>query len=177
MRAISGSGKVTMTHMVRFARGRNLAIGFGILPHGAVFVDLEDQSAFAQTRLRIKNGKARVCQHRNRKKWTCESKDQQANQGAKNIKEALAQFIKPADVQPIYERANDPIGFEVMNGHAPGHLLILNRHAGDFHTLFLRVQNGLKCRTLDLAIDRNHQIRNMIDIDQAEQMETGTQHA
>jgi hypothetical protein len=31
MKAISGSGKVTMTHMVRFARGR-LAIGFHAIP-------------------------------------------------------------------------------------------------------------------------------------------------
>src|SRR5258706_15718197 len=63
----------------------------------------------------------------------------------------------------------------MVNWDSPCHLFIQNRHARHIHAALLRVQYGLERSAFYLATNRDHQIRNMIDIDQIEQTHTGSQ--
>ena len=67
-------------------------------------------------------------------------------------------LLHKTDMQPVHKRADDPIRLEVMDRNTSCHFLVQDGHTGDLDASFLRIQNGLKGRALNLPIDRNHKI-------------------
>ena len=127
------------------------AVLFRILVHGADLVHNVGLATLARAHLLVQDRPAALDQGQDGHEGKKEDTNEQADEPAQNVKHPLASLKETTRAGFADKRADEPVGFKVMDGHPPKKFFIQCWHGHHFHTAFLGIQDGLEGLALHFA--------------------------